>query len=138
MVISPFYSLLTGVCFICPMSRRYSTNWDRKGWPGSEIQMYYCCPWHLTKLLSLFSDSKNMKSDDGENRVLYHLNSIYSINRLKKNTENNIVDFNKKASLFDIISIIFLKNIGRTSKFRKSLRKKNTMFFFICKLEIFH
>ena len=103
MVISPFYSLLPGVCFICPMSRRYSTNWDRKGWPGSEIQMYYCCPWHLTKLLLLFSDSKNMKSDDGENRVLYHLNSIYSINRLKKNTENNIVDFNKKASLFDVI-----------------------------------
>ena len=24
---------------------RYSTNWDRKGWPGSEIQMYYGCPW---------------------------------------------------------------------------------------------
>ena len=24
---------------------RYSTNWDRKGWPGLEIQMYYGCPW---------------------------------------------------------------------------------------------
>ena len=24
---------------------RYNTNWDRKGWPGSEIQMYYGCPW---------------------------------------------------------------------------------------------
>ena len=24
---------------------RYSTNWYRKGWPGSEIQMYYGCPW---------------------------------------------------------------------------------------------
>ena len=23
------------------MSGRYSTNWDRKGWPGSEIQIYY-------------------------------------------------------------------------------------------------
>jgi len=23
---------------------RYSTNWDRKGCPGSEIQMYYGCP----------------------------------------------------------------------------------------------
>ena len=23
------------------MSGRYSTNWDRKGWPGTEIQMYY-------------------------------------------------------------------------------------------------
>ena len=22
----------------------YSTNWDRNGWPGSEIQMYYGCP----------------------------------------------------------------------------------------------
>ena len=28
----------------CPMSGRYSTNWDLKGWPGSEIQMYYGCP----------------------------------------------------------------------------------------------
>jgi len=26
------------------MSRRYSINWDRKGWPGSEIQMYNGCP----------------------------------------------------------------------------------------------
>ena len=26
---------------------RYSTNWYRKGWPGSEIQMYYGCPWCL-------------------------------------------------------------------------------------------
>ena len=26
------------------MSGRYSTNWDRKGWPGLEIQMYYDCP----------------------------------------------------------------------------------------------
>ena len=26
---------------------RYSTNWDRKGWPGKEIQMYYGCPWVL-------------------------------------------------------------------------------------------
>ena len=26
---------------------RYRTNWDRKGLPGSEIQMYcfYSCPW---------------------------------------------------------------------------------------------
>ena len=22
---------------------RYGTNWDRKGWPGSEIQLYYGC-----------------------------------------------------------------------------------------------
>ena len=36
--------VLFGVCFIYPMSRRYSTNWDRKNWPGSEIQMYYGCP----------------------------------------------------------------------------------------------
>ena len=27
-----------------PTSGRYSTYWDRKGWPGSEIQMYYGCP----------------------------------------------------------------------------------------------
>ena len=33
------------VCFIYPMSGRYSTKWDRKGWPDSEIQMYYGCPW---------------------------------------------------------------------------------------------
>ena len=25
----------------------YSTNWDRKGRPGSEIQMYYGCPWYI-------------------------------------------------------------------------------------------
>ena len=24
-----------------------NTNWDRKGWPGSEIQMYYGYPWYL-------------------------------------------------------------------------------------------
>ena len=30
---------------IYPISRRYSTNWDRKGWPGSEIQSYYGWPW---------------------------------------------------------------------------------------------
>ena len=29
---------------IYPMSGRYSTNWDQKGWPGSEIQLYYGCP----------------------------------------------------------------------------------------------
>ena len=38
--------VLLSVCFIYPMSGRYSTNWDRKGWPGSEIQMYYGCPWY--------------------------------------------------------------------------------------------
>ena len=27
------------------MYGRYSTKWDRKGWPDSEIQMYYGCPW---------------------------------------------------------------------------------------------
>ena len=26
---------------------RYSTNWDRKGWPGSQILMYYGCPWTM-------------------------------------------------------------------------------------------
>ena len=26
---------------------RYSTNWDRKGWPGSEILMYYGCQWTM-------------------------------------------------------------------------------------------
>ena len=36
--------ILLSVCFIYPMSGRYSTNRDRKGWPGSEIQMYYGCP----------------------------------------------------------------------------------------------
>ena len=38
---------LLSVCFIYPMSGRYSKNWDRKGWPGSEIQMYYGCPWFI-------------------------------------------------------------------------------------------
>ena len=36
--------VLLSVCFIYPLSGQYSTNWDRKGWPGSEIQMYYGCP----------------------------------------------------------------------------------------------
>ena len=36
--------VLQSVCFIYPMTGRYSTNWDRKSWPGSEIQMYYGCP----------------------------------------------------------------------------------------------
>jgi len=40
--------VLLSVCLICPMSGRYSANWDRKGWPGSEIQMYYSCPWKTT------------------------------------------------------------------------------------------
>jgi len=28
-------------CLIYPMYGQYSTNWERNGWPGSEIQMYY-------------------------------------------------------------------------------------------------
>ena len=31
---------------------RYSTNWDRKSWPGSEIQMNYSCPWQDTAVLN--------------------------------------------------------------------------------------
>ena len=34
--------VLLNVCFIYPMSGRHSKNWDRKGWPGSENQMYPC------------------------------------------------------------------------------------------------
>ena len=41
--------VLLSVCFIYPMSGRYSTIWDRKGWPGSEIQMYYGSPWANTQ-----------------------------------------------------------------------------------------
>ena len=26
---------------------RYSTNWDQKSWPGSEIQIYSGCPWNI-------------------------------------------------------------------------------------------
>ena len=46
---------------VSPIHRaRFSTNWDRKGWPGSEIQMYYDCPclkdiievWSLTNKYS--------------------------------------------------------------------------------------
>ena len=36
---------LLSVCFIFPMSGRKCFNWDRKGWPSPEIQMYYSCPW---------------------------------------------------------------------------------------------
>ena len=32
------------------LSGWYSTNWERKGCPGSEIQMYYGCPWPDIKL----------------------------------------------------------------------------------------
>ena len=32
-------------CFMYPIAGRYGTNWDRKSWPGPEIQMYYGCPW---------------------------------------------------------------------------------------------
>ena len=39
-------AFLLSVCFIYPMCGRYSTNWDRKDWPGSEIQMYYGCQWN--------------------------------------------------------------------------------------------
>ena len=36
--------VLLSVCLIYPMSGRYSSHWERKGWPGSEeIQMYYDC-----------------------------------------------------------------------------------------------
>ena len=35
---------------------RYSTNWDRKGLPGSEIQMYYGCPWNLD-IITLFIET---------------------------------------------------------------------------------
>jgi len=38
---------LLSVCFIYLMLGRYSTNWDRKCWPSSEIQMCFGCPWHL-------------------------------------------------------------------------------------------
>ena len=35
---------------LCIVHRaRYSTNWDRNGCPGSEIQMYYDCPWDKLK-----------------------------------------------------------------------------------------
>ena len=37
--------VLLSVCFIYPMSGQNSTNWNQKGWPGSEIQKYYGCPW---------------------------------------------------------------------------------------------
>ena len=35
--------VLLSVRFVNPKSGRYSTNWDRKGWPGSYIQMFYGC-----------------------------------------------------------------------------------------------
>ena len=37
-------------CYIYPMSGRYSTNWDRKGWPCSEIKMYYGYLWTMPDL----------------------------------------------------------------------------------------
>ena len=52
--------VLLSVCFIYPMSGRYNTNWDRKGWPGSEIQMYYGCPWTERKYMLYFSKNSNL------------------------------------------------------------------------------
>ena len=41
------------------MSGRHITNWDCKGWSGSEIQMYYGCPWYLyNQGYLIFSDTK--------------------------------------------------------------------------------
>ena len=37
--------VLLSVFFIYPMSGQYSTNWDRKGWTGLDIQMYYDSRW---------------------------------------------------------------------------------------------
>ena len=45
--------VLLSVCFINPIYVRYSTNWDRKGWPGSEIKMYYCYPWLTVFFLTI-------------------------------------------------------------------------------------
>ena len=33
----------------------HSTHWDRKGWPGSEIQMYYGSPWIIDSISSSYS-----------------------------------------------------------------------------------
>ena len=38
--------VLLSVCVIYPMFGCYSTNWDRKSWPGSKNQMYNSCPWN--------------------------------------------------------------------------------------------
>ena len=35
------------------LSLELGTNWDRKGWPGSEIRMYYGCPVDGTVRVSL-------------------------------------------------------------------------------------
>ena len=37
--------VLLSVFFIYPISGQYSTNWDRKGWTGLDIQMYYDSRW---------------------------------------------------------------------------------------------
>ena len=39
-----------------PNVRAIQSNWDRKGWPGSEIKMYYGCPCVVcTKFIQSFS-----------------------------------------------------------------------------------
>ena len=51
-LVAPSIIVLLSVCLIYPMSGRYSTNLDRKSWPGSEIQMYYyCCPCYVSKFV---------------------------------------------------------------------------------------
>ena len=43
--------VLLSVCFINPMLGRYSTNWDWKGWPGLEIQIY--CLWQTVRYFGI-------------------------------------------------------------------------------------
>ena len=50
---------------------RYSTNWDRKAWPGSEIKMYYGCPWFICELLDVTS---NLISFDNFDYQEYYFN----------------------------------------------------------------
>ena len=45
--------VLLSVWFIYPMSGRCSTNWDRQGWHGSEIQTYNGCRWKKRDFLNL-------------------------------------------------------------------------------------
>jgi len=64
------------VCFINPMSVRYSTNWDQKGWPGSECTTAAC---DSLSLKASFQETSYAKMTM-PNSQRYHFKSEVKIN----------------------------------------------------------
>ena len=94
---------------------RYSTNWDRKGWPGSEIQMYYGCPWGVlqkvqTQVVSIYLQSTMLYNSEsivrqhgctyGSTTMSLDLNVPYII--VASNPENCCLFSNKGRPLEEL------------------------------------